>query len=290
MTILICDTSNIAFVKRHGIFSKNDKKVKDYSKEYLIQEIIKDILHTAKNYKADKLVLAFDSKNTWRKEMYENYKENRDLEFDIYKDVVIEALQDLYWFFDEATNALSLKVERCEADDVIYGVTRYFKDEDKVILSRDKDFVQLIDDKTKLYDPVGKTERYSENPDLDLFIKCIRGDKGDNIFSAYPRVRETKIREAYDDPLKKMNLLEEKRKVDGERVKEHYEFNRSLIDLSYIPQEYYQQIQQEIENQLNKEGYGYAKTLRAFGTLGLKNFINNNNNLNLDILKCTWNV
>lgn len=288
--ILICDASNIAFVKRHGIFPRNEKKVQDYAKEYLIQEVIKDILHTATKYNAKKLVLAFDSKNTWRKEMYSNYKDNRDVEFDIYKEVVIDALADLHWFFDSATNALSLKVERCEADDVIYGVTQRFKDEDKVILSRDRDFIQLIDDKTKLYDPVGKAERYSENPELDLFIKCMRGDKGDNIFSAYPRVRETKLREAYEDPLKKMNLLEEKRKVDGERVKEHYEFNRDLIDLSRIPQEYYDAIQSEIDSQLNKEGYGYAKTLKAFGAIGLKNFINNNNSLSLNILKSSWNV
>ena len=80
-----------------------------------------------------------------------------------------------------------------------------------------------------------------------LFLKCVRGDKTDNIFSAYPGVREkgTKttvgIREAYEDTGKgyAWNNFMQQRWVDHNQteniVKEQYEINRLLIDLSQIP-------------------------------------------------------
>ena len=75
----------------------------------------------------------------------------------------------------------------------------------------------------------------------------MRGDKSDNIFSAYPGVREkgTKttvgIREAYKDTAKgyAWNNFMNQKWVDHEsveqRVKDNYERNKLLIDLSEIP-------------------------------------------------------
>jgi len=80
-----------------------------------------------------------------------------------------------------------------------------------------------------------------------LFLKCVRGDKTDNIFSAYPGAREkgtkTKIgiREAFEDTNKGYDwnnfMLQKWTDHEGveQQVKERYEFNRSLIDLSLIP-------------------------------------------------------
>ena len=285
MSILIADMSNLAFIKRYGHLPKKAKKVDEYAKELITQEVIKEILNVSSQYKADKLILAFDSKNPWRKDYYEFYKTNRDVEFDIYKDTVIESLNDMYEFFSEFTNAISLRVERVEADDIIASSCETFKDEPKVILSRDRDFIQLIDDNTKLFDPVAKSERVSDNTEFELFLKCIRGDTSDNIPSAYPRVRETKVKEAFDDPYKKLNMLEEKRKVDGLRVKEFYELNRKLIDLKMIPDEYSQKIKEAIDAQVNKNNYNYIKVMKGFAGIGLKNFVANNNNLKLDVLK-----
>ena len=49
-------------------------------------------------------------------------------------------------------------IEKIEADDIISYICRYsqYKDEQKVIVSSDKDFFQLLDDKTVLYRPVQK--------------------------------------------------------------------------------------------------------------------------------------
>lgn len=80
-----------------------------------------------------------------------------------------------------------------------------------------------------------------------LFLKCVRGDSVDNIMSAYPGVHEkstkTKIgiKEAFQDTGKGFawnNFMLQKwvdHNQKEQRVKESYEFNRTLIDLTQIP-------------------------------------------------------
>lgn len=83
-----------------------------------------------------------------------------------------------------------------------------------------------------------------------LFTKCIRGDKSDNIFSAYPGIREksTKktigILDAFADRKEKgynwqtfMNSSWETPFGEKKLVKECYEFNKKIIDLKEIPDE-----------------------------------------------------
>jgi hypothetical protein len=97
-----------------------------------------------------------------------------------------------------------------------------------------------------------KTQEPKAIPDPQwlLFEKCMRGDTSDNVFSAYPGVREkgTKnkvgLREAYGDRDSKgysWNNLMLQRWSDhnGEehRVLDDYERNRILIDLSAQPAE-----------------------------------------------------
>ena len=81
-----------------------------------------------------------------------------------------------------------------------------------------------------------------------LFRSCMRGDSSDNIFSAYPGVREkgTKnkvgLREAFADRNDKgynWNNLMLQRWADHEgvehRVRDRYEANKQLIDLTCQP-------------------------------------------------------
>jgi 5'-3' exonuclease len=141
-----------------------------------------------------------------------------------------------------------------------------------VIISTDTDFVQLIAPNVKqfngvmettithegIFDAKGKrvidkkTQEPKAIPDPQwlLFEKCMRGDTSDNVFSAYPGVREkgTKnkvgLREAYGDRDSKgyaWNNLMLQRWSDHEgkehRVLDDYERNRILIDLSAQPEE-----------------------------------------------------
>lgn len=78
-----------------------------------------------------------------------------------------------------------------EADDIIAYVTKHKKLEDyqKIILSSDKDFFQLLDDKTILYRPIQKEilnknniiEKFNIHPNNFAIARAMAGDKSDNI-------------------------------------------------------------------------------------------------------------
>jgi 5'-3' exonuclease len=78
-----------------------------------------------------------------------------------------------------------------EADDVIAYVTKLkkYKDCEKVIVSSDKDFFQLLDDKTVLFRPVqkevmnklGLIEKFDIHPNNFAIARAIAGDKSDNL-------------------------------------------------------------------------------------------------------------
>jgi 5'-3' exonuclease len=197
--------------------------------------------------------------------------------------IMFEALDDLINFLDTKTNASVVRCPTAEADDVIAVWTQAHPDDNHVIISSDSDFVQLLADNVSIYDgvngrllkkdgvyndkdskleftiksdskiKVGKTNPnfVPERPDwyeFSLFIKCIRGDKSDNVFPAYPgaRLKGTKnkigITEAYEDRKEKgwnFNNFMLQKWVDHNgneiRVKDKFEQNRKLIDLTLQP-------------------------------------------------------
>lgn len=111
-----------------------------------------------------------------------------------------------------------------------------------------------------------------------LFIKIIRGDVGDGIFSAYPGVRyegsskKTGIREAWEDRNAggfhwNNFMLSRWEKAKGQdamgntisdnvRVMDEYEFNRKLIDLSQQPENVRDLMDQVIVQAVQKEPVG----------------------------------
>lgn len=198
------------------------------------------------------------------------------------KEILQGAFDDLVTFIDTKTNITVLRNPNAEADDMIAIFIEAHPDDQHVLISSDSDFFQLLKyPNVTLYDPVkdiritrdgiynddGKKLAFILDssakikvgkPDPDfvcesnwheyaLFLKCVRGDKTDNIFSAYPGVREkgTKttvgIREAYNDSNKgyAWNNFMLQKWVDHNQVeqvvKERYEMNKLLIDLSQIP-------------------------------------------------------
>jgi DNA polymerase I len=76
-----------------------------------------------------------------------------------------------------------------EGDDVIYWLTRKLPDKRKIIISVDQDFIQLVDDTTKIYSPIKDIiithNNFKDilNLTMDEFIhhKALVGDKSDNI-------------------------------------------------------------------------------------------------------------
>jgi hypothetical protein len=101
----------------------------------------------------------------------------------------------------------------------------------------------IVDKKTK-------EPKTLADPKFILFEKCMRGDGTDNVFSAYPGVRtkgsknKVGLIEAYADRDKQgfnWNNMMLQRWVDHDgvehRVRDDYERNKSLIDLTAQPQD-----------------------------------------------------
>ena len=267
-TNLIFDLSNLAFIIHHSVLKKNNG---DFSKEYLLFRIIQTIKYIALEYKADGIIVACDSPNVWRREFFPEYKAHRDKLRDPYYDDVKEVIIDLAKFFNEYTLIPALSVSQAEADDIIAVIcqTSIHKN---VIVSSDKDFIQLIDHKTKLYSPTLKKERETEDKEFELFEKCIRGDRGDNIPSAFPNVRKVRLKKAWDDDknnnsYEMVNLMETIK--DDVKVKDAFERNKKLIDLTQQPELVKNKIITSINNIAVKK-YNNLKLLRFIGEHDLK--------------------
>jgi 5'-3' exonuclease len=187
-------------------------------------------------------------------------------------------------FVTDKTNCTVLQHARLEADDLIAGFIQTHPNDDHVIISTDSDFHQLLAKNVRQYNGVNEetytlegvydkksrlivdkktNETKTINPEWLLFEKCIRGDTSDNVFSAYPGVRvkgsknKVGLTEAFEDRNSKgysWNNLMLQRWTDHEgiehRVKEDYERNRQLIDLTAQPAEIRDIINQTINENL----------------------------------------
>lgn len=164
------------------------------------------------NIQPDKLAIVFEGKENWRKaytrsaDCYSKrvYKANRvaDPGMAVLFDVM-RAFEDLA---RQHTSIVTLQHPMLEGDDLIGGYAQHFAAEgDEVsILSGDKDFVQLLGDpKITLLNPDdGKPRSLVGVCEVDdagyfMFEKCIRGDSGDNVLPAFPRIRKTRLYKAY---------------------------------------------------------------------------------------------
>ena len=245
---MIYDLSNLVWSTRHGVLTKkNKRKYVGLEKELLLFEVIQTMKRAHSRYVPNGILIACDGKNYWREDIYPAYKGNRDSERDEYYPIVNEVMALLIEFFNAVTNIPAVLINRAEADDIIAVASRLSRHK-TVIVSSDKDFIQLLTKDVTLYAHTLKKdkERKSDDVGFDLFEKCIRGDLGDNIPSAFPNVRRTKLLEAWNSPVEMINLMETVSKVDGERVGDKYEFNKTLIDLHNIPSDLQQKITQEI--------------------------------------------
>lgn len=282
-TTAVVDLNNLVMITRHSELPK-DKREK-YAKELLFSKTIHFACNLIQQYSASNAIIACEGMNNWRKEYFPEYKANRETETDIYRDDIIETFNDLYEFFHDYTNLQTISCERAEADDVIAVTVQENPNQSFVILSADKDFVQLLRSNVRLYSPAQKKERtLDDDPEFFKFFKAIRGDTGDNIRSAYPRVREKKLREAWEDDYAMKNIMETVRKEDEKTVKEVYERNRTLTDLSRQPEN----IRQNIVTELQKEdqyNYNQMKTMRYLRDKNVGEYVEENFDKITPILK-----
>jgi len=273
MTYILVDTANTFFRARHVVRGNLEDKV-----GMSIHTILGSVRKAWKDFNGSHVVFALEGRS-WRKDHYAPYKRNRsdaraalspkEAEEDR---VFWETFDQFKEFITDKTNTTVLHHPQLEADDLIAGWIDLHPEDEHVIISTDSDFAQLISPNVRQYNGVTgvttthegyfdekgrsvkdkKTDKIKPAPEPEwlLFEKCMRGDTSDNIFSAFPGVREkgTKnkigLREAFADRNNKgwaWNNLMLQRWMDHEgiehRVKECYERNRLLCDLRAQPLE-----------------------------------------------------
>jgi DNA polymerase-1 len=141
--------------------------------------------------KPDYLVAAFDSKGkNFRHELYTDYKANRSEMPD-----EIQTQLPYLWELLEAMNIPMLRMGGVEADDIIGTVAKMCDKENLQcnIVSGDKDFMQLINDKTFLYAPQARKrakeifdkkkvlEKWGVGPEHIIDLLGLMGDSSDNV-------------------------------------------------------------------------------------------------------------
>ena len=162
--------------------------------ENLVKHIILNNLRIYRNkYKeADhgKMVIACDS-YSWRKDVFPQYKATRKSNRDKDKydwqqifDLIESTLQDLRENFPYAV----IKIDSAEADDIIGALTVEMSDfggEDVVIISADKDFIQLQQYGHVIqWSPMFNKMIKEDNPRRYLFEHLLKGDAGDGVPNA----------------------------------------------------------------------------------------------------------
>lgn len=131
-----------------------------------------------------------------RRSIYKDYKAGRKVKlnraYDFEEDALESMKRQLKLVFDvlEFLPVTNTCVENTEADDAISFMCKHlFNKDEKIVVSSDKDFYQIINDKTflyslkkkKLYTKHDLMNEYSTLPENFILIKCLMGDKGDNV-------------------------------------------------------------------------------------------------------------
>ncbi len=273
MSYILVDAANMFYRARHVVRGDIDTKI-----GMAMHIMFASVNKAWRDFDGTHVVFCFDGRS-WRKDFDAPYKaQRRELRG---KMSVAEAEEDTMFFaaFDdfleflhEQSNVTVLKANGCEADDFIARWIQTHTDDNHVIVSSDSDFYQLLSSNVTQYNGIAKEHitvdgvfddkgrvvvdkktkepKQIGDPDWLLFEKCVRGDKSDNIFPAYPGARKkgskSKIGmlEAFDDKNGKgfnWNNFMLQRWVDHED-KEHlvlddYKRNVKLIDLTEQPDE-----------------------------------------------------
>jgi len=273
MKYLLIDTANTFFRARHSAHRASDTEERV---GFAIHVTLASINKAFRDQKADHVIFCLEGRS-WRKDYYEPYKKNRQVarqaltESEAREDEAFwTAFDDMNTFIMDKTNCTTLQHPELEADDLIAGWIQSHPDDQHIIVSSDTDFYQLLAENVKQYNGISdelhtiegifdkKGERVIDkktkepkvipDPEYILFKKCMRGDPTDNIFSAFPGVREKGTRnkvgllEAFEDRKTKgysWNNLMLQRWVDHNeeehRVLDDYERNRVLVDLTAQP-------------------------------------------------------
>ena len=166
-----------------------------------------------------------------------------------------------------------MKIDRAEADDIIGVLTDKYRVKPTIIISSDKDFIQLQKyEGVRQWSPL-KKDFIMDNPVDSLYEKIIRGDTGDgvpNILSS-DDVLITEGKRQTPITKKKLELWKGKLPEEfctGDMLR-NYHRNKTMVDLGETPES----IRINIINQFNEQSPVRGKLMNYFIEKKLKNLM-----------------
>ncbi len=205
---------------------------------------LKSIGYTINMFRPTRCIIIWDGKggSSRRRKMYPEYKAkrktnirlNRAYDFETIEEEranMIRQIQRTIEYLDFLPITM-LSIDNVEADDIIaYTAKQVLTDSKVTIMSSDKDFLQLVDDrisvwaptKKKLYTPENVLEEYGIPSHNLLMYRIFDGDKSDNINGVFGYGLKTVIKKlpflqedkqfSVDDAITEVDELEEHREI-----------------------------------------------------------------------------
>ena len=213
--------------------------------------------------KYGELVICCDSKHYWRRDYFPNYKANRKKDREATGLDWNAIFTHLNLIRDEIKDNFPYKVidvYGAEADDIIATLVKK-ADGQTLIVSSDKDFIQLHGSTVDQYSPVTKKIVNGKDPVKYLQEHILRGDRSDGV----PNILspdDTFVSEKRQKPMRKTTivtimeamteyepeLLYRLAKCPEDTWVRNWQRNQTLIDLSKIPNHIQDQIVKEFES------------------------------------------
>lgn len=236
MKTLIIDGANLIW--RTWWTAKNANNTGEGIAGLHIWFTLKAVHSYVKQFKPDQTFVTWDDRtegSNIRKDEHADYKQNRTGNPEPH-----EQTKEIREFLN-CLGIQSLMPRNLEGDDIVSYLTDKFEGR-KIIVSVDKDFLQLVNNNVSIYNPIkwdiidtSNFEEYAKasNPKEFLFIKAVGGDKSDNI-QGIPGFGPAKIKKLLNGSVqltedqqqivdKNMELFRLDRYKDVEGEKEYYD-------------------------------------------------------------------
>lgn len=216
---LLVDSFNIAF-RSH--FAFNTLRTSTGLQSGCIYGFLTSLRSIKNKYPQHHVILTWDNNSTRRKQIFAEYKANRNHATGIH-----EQIKDLKKLF-LSINVTQAEYPGEEADDVIATLVKLYHDKQIFIYSSDKDLLQLVRNgrvivitpNGKAYDEGKVIEEYGINPRDFVCYQCLRGDSIDGV-PGVSRLRTSKIAylaNKYKDINRVYENIDKENLTDFERI------------------------------------------------------------------------
>lgn len=208
------------------------------------------------------MIICADDKNYWRRKYFPYYKALRRTdreESELDWNAIFNALNNVREELKEIFPYKVIQIDTAEADDIIGTIvhaegTMLNSGNPILILSGDKDYIQLHTyGNVSQYDPTRKRWIKNSDPEGYLHEHIVRGDRGDgvpNILSPdnclVLKQRQGRVTQKRLDESKDINNM-------SDALKRNYIRNKTLVDLSQVPEEIKQQVMDAYRTENTKD-------------------------------------